>query len=432
MNCATSPNIHPNVHSTFCGPNAKILFWTPKPSEISYWDWLFHPDNPHRFPDWVNDLLASIKKLSQITGRTWCYQRFLATRFGKSVRWIREILHRLETIGVLEIIRDRQNRYRVNPQFQAAHNQSCRNRGGNPPSSGGNSSPTSGENPTDLPIKDFKTTNYKDSPGGDALHGSIYMDPIVINRGEGEVDDELSDAKVTSKIDTGAPDANRRPVKMQKLTTPDNENLETATQIVAIRQQLHRLGKCEPVNNPGGYARHLSTHDPAILKTEHDRQRSLLDAAHRERAALAVGTYVPTTTETEPTPTDHTPGRQWDKLHQTEQLDWVLLAEERHPEIKRMAKQRSWPPALLRETLWARAERMFFEHQCQQNPDGDGWPTEPMTNDEGHNQQWDNGCERQPSRWAPDELSHHQVNLQPSQIRRDDFPTRSTRQTDPG
>lgn len=371
MNCATSPNIHPNVHSTFCGPNAKILFWTPKPSEISYWDWLFHPDNPHRFPDWVNDLLSSIKKLSQITGKTWCYQRFLATRFGKSVRWIREILRRLETIGVLEVIRDHQNRYRVNPKFQAAHDQSCRpnsHPGSDTPGSGVSSHPSSGENPTDLPVINSKTTNYGDRSDNDTLygsiHGSMYGDPRVINREK--ADDELSDAKVKSKINTEAPDAKRRPVKMQKPTAPDNGNLETAIQIVVIRGELHKLGKCEPVTNPGGYARHLSTHDPAILKAEHERQHALLDAAHRERAALTVGLYVPTTTETETsTPTEHIPERQWDDLPETEQLDWVSLAEELHPEIKHTAKELRWSGDVLRDTLWACAKRIFFEHQCQ-------------------------------------------------------------------
>lgn len=366
----------------FCEANAKQQFWTAKPTEIPYWDWLFHPDNPHRFPDWVDDLLASIKKLSRITGRTWCYQQFLATRFGKSVRWIREILHRLETIGVLEIIRDRQNRYRVNPRFQAAHDQSCGNLGSDSPGSGGKSQPTSAENPTDLPVKDLKTTNYSKQPSGDSLYPPIYGpmhgDPIVINREEAKADDELSDAKAKPNLDTGAPNAKQQPVKAQKTTAVDDGNLETAMQIVAIRQELHRLGKCEPVNNPDGYARHLSTHDPAVLKTEHERQRALLDTAHRERAALTVGLYVPPTTETEPpTPTDHTPQRQWDNLPETERLDWVSLAEERHPEIKHKAKKLRWSGDVLRDTLWACAKRLFFEHQCQSTQDRGEGPTDP-------------------------------------------------------
>ena len=44
----------------------------------------------------------------------------------------------------------------------------------------------------------------------------LYMDPIVINREEGKVDDRLSDAKAKTNPDTGAPNAKSRPVKAQK------------------------------------------------------------------------------------------------------------------------------------------------------------------------------------------------------------------------
>ena len=434
--------VYSSPRPIFLDPDAQYLFWTPKPTEVSYWDWLFHQANPNRFPDWVADLLNIIIKLSQITGRTWCYQQFLATRLGKSVRWIRETLHRLEAIGVIEIVHDRQNRYRITDEFQTERPPKGRRRGrsaqtpsdstSNPgtactsdPTSGPTSGPTSDKNPTDLPVDNSKKTGYPTQNCSEPYKSSCINSIKIINQD----DDQLSD--VRAKVDTGA---NRRSVETQKTPPLDNEKLKTATQIVAIREELHRLGKSDPVNNPDGYARHLCTHDPAILKTEHERQRALLDAARRERAALAVGTYVPPTTETETTaPTNHTPQRQWDDLPETERMDWVSLAEEHHPEIKRMAKQRNWSPALLRETLCARAQRMYYEyHQYRPNQDGDDRSAEPMTNDEGHDHQRDNGCERPPSRRAPDQPLHHYGNLQPGRIRRDDSLTRPVQQADPG
>lgn len=137
--------------SIFRDPDAKCLFWSQKPPNIRHWDWLFSQKNPNRFPEWVTNLLKTIIQLSRITGQTWCYQDFLAIRFGKSVRWIRETLHRLEVIGVIEIAHDRQNRYRFTEEFWTAHTQKGRSRGRSPKAL--ISDPDSNSTPTITPEK---------------------------------------------------------------------------------------------------------------------------------------------------------------------------------------------------------------------------------------------------------------------------------------
>jgi hypothetical protein len=88
------------INSSF--PSSADDFWAAKPDEVSSWSWLFHPLNPFRFASWAAKLLNKIVSQSKRTGWTFFFQRTIAGWMGVSEQWIREILRRFKTIGVIE------------------------------------------------------------------------------------------------------------------------------------------------------------------------------------------------------------------------------------------------------------------------------------------------------------------------------------------
>lgn len=169
---------------------------------------------------------------------------------------------------------------------------------------------------------------------------------------------------------------------------PDHWQL--ATQIVSIRQKLHKLGKAEEVRSPDGYARFLAAFPLEELKTRLSEQEANLTAAHRERAALMVGTCQP-----EPEPqseiaeTDakasylaaYAAGEQaWQALPQAQRLDWYALAESRCDDLP--AKRKKYGEQMMRDALWAGAERLFIESTMATASNAPSAATEAVDPDE--------------------------------------------------
>lgn len=100
-------------------PSTTAEFWNDKPSDVSPFDWLFHPLNPHRFNTWVAKLINRIRHYSRKIGNsfTFFFQRTIAIWLGISEQWLRTIINRLITIGVVEAQKIRGRcQYRINEE----------------------------------------------------------------------------------------------------------------------------------------------------------------------------------------------------------------------------------------------------------------------------------------------------------------------------
>ena len=91
-------------------PQSGEEYFRDKPREISYLAWLGHPANPYRFERVVYQCLRTIEYKGRITGYSFLFQETLARILGYSSRWVRTIVNRLETIGILRSKKVRKNR----------------------------------------------------------------------------------------------------------------------------------------------------------------------------------------------------------------------------------------------------------------------------------------------------------------------------------
>lgn len=85
-------------------PLTSAEFWNDKPQDVSPFSWLFHPLNPHRFNTWVAKLINRIRHYSKKIGNsfTFFFQKTIARWLEISEQWLRTIINRLITIGVVE------------------------------------------------------------------------------------------------------------------------------------------------------------------------------------------------------------------------------------------------------------------------------------------------------------------------------------------
>ena len=293
----------------FRSPDAERLFWAAKPESVSFWDWLFHPANPYRFPPWIELFLLKVDSLARKLGKTFCHQDYLADIAGKSDRWVREILQRLEAIGVLETTHDSQNRHRLNPAFRAWRF-SCTKA-----ASSHVSSPASTENQPKAAAIPVNPNSCRQAGSGDI--NSMTCSNTRNHHQTGDVppvqpcDDEKTVIGHQS---------NKLKQAVGKETLPEHpERQALAAEITALAQELHRLGaRPEPIHNPGGYQRKLITQDLEALRTALAAQQTLLTAAKRQQAAVVgPGMYQPSAA-----------AKTWETLSDTEQTGWIDRARQ--------------------------------------------------------------------------------------------------------
>mgnify|MGYP001597615199 CR=1 FL=1 len=87
-------------------------FWADRPATITKEKWLFHPLNKQRLPGCAGEVLRLVRELAR--PKTWFHQSWLAGKIGRSIRWAKEILKRLEQIGAILVDRGPdQNYYRA-------------------------------------------------------------------------------------------------------------------------------------------------------------------------------------------------------------------------------------------------------------------------------------------------------------------------------
>lgn len=112
----------PAFNSPYEATHPQQAYFGGKPADITFLDWLEHWSNPFHFLGKVNirDLIEEVRQLSLLQGYTFFRLKYLANKYGVTVRWMGELLRRLVKIGVLESYKDprtKRNRYRVNPRF---------------------------------------------------------------------------------------------------------------------------------------------------------------------------------------------------------------------------------------------------------------------------------------------------------------------------
>ncbi|MBX7224143.1 MAG: hypothetical protein K1Y36_29790 [Blastocatellia bacterium] len=293
----------------FRSPDADRLFWAAKPESVSFWDWLFHPANPYRFPPWIELFLLKVDSLARKLGKTFCHQDYLADIAGKSDRWVREILQRLEAIGVLETTHDSQNRHRLNPAFRALRF-SCTRAASNHVSS--HASTENQSQPAATPV----------NPNSCREAGSADMKSMTCSSIRNH--HQTGDGPTVKQVD------DKKPVARQQFSNPKRaigkencpeqpERQALAAEITTLVQELHRLGaRPEPIHNPGGYQRKLIAQDLEVLRTALAAQQTLLTAAQRKQAvAVGPGLYQPTDA-----------AKAWETLSDEQSKVWIDRARQ--------------------------------------------------------------------------------------------------------
>ncbi|MBX7223116.1 MAG: hypothetical protein K1Y36_24430, partial [Blastocatellia bacterium] len=293
--------LRPDTKAFFASPKARNRFFSVMPPEITRWEWLWHRANRHRFEPWVETLLVTISNLSSRFGWTFCHQKFLAREFGKSERWLGEILGRLTAIGVVETDRRADgNHYRLNPGFEGLKNFAQK------PGSVGSSAGSSGQKslkPTATPLKQMSS-----GPGAksDMVSMTCY-DNTEPPHTRAQAQERAHEEEPTPAIgDAANPEWGQR--------------MEIAEQILAACNQLFELKlRTVAIHHPKPFVTTLAQKPLAELQADLDGHLSRIAEHQRKRAAQPGpgGTASVPLTEAE---------IKWQKLPEPEQAHWHDLA----------------------------------------------------------------------------------------------------------